>query len=112
MWLVRKSSGEPVYFQCAVLPLEDYPSRSVTYDASALPGSTSAETPAIEAQAAATGVNALLEQKPAAPAENEAAKKGKVPASKRAGAAVAASGQQEATAEFAAGEAVQGAITD
>jgi predicted nucleic acid-binding Zn ribbon protein len=36
MWLVRKSSGEPVYFQCAVLPLEDYPmSRPVAYDASA-----------------------------------------------------------------------------
>jgi len=36
MWLVRKASGEPVYFQCAVLPLEDYPmsSKSVTYDAS------------------------------------------------------------------------------
>ena len=36
MWLVRKASGEPVYFQCAVLPLEDYPmsNKSVTYDAS------------------------------------------------------------------------------
>ena len=22
MWLVRKASGEPVFFQCAVLPLE------------------------------------------------------------------------------------------
>ena len=35
MWLVRKASGEPVYFQCAVLPLEDYPmtNKSVTYDA-------------------------------------------------------------------------------
>jgi PAS domain S-box-containing protein len=39
MWLVRKASGEPVFFQCAVLPLEDYPmaSKSVTHDASSVP---------------------------------------------------------------------------
>ncbi len=71
MWLVRKSSGEPVYFQCAVLPLEDYPmsSRSITFDASALPGSSQA--PALEAQAAATGVNTLLDDDAAALAEEE-----------------------------------------
>lgn len=64
MWLVRKTSGDPVYFQCAVLPLEDYPmsNRGVTYDASALPaGSSSSETPALlEVEGAPTGVNALL----------------------------------------------------
>ncbi len=77
MWLVRKASGEPVYFQCAVLPLEDYPmsNKSVTYDASAtgLPSSAPGETPAIEGQAAVSEVNALLQEQPPHKEEEEEA---------------------------------------
>ena len=60
MWLVRKQSGEPVFFQCAVLPLEDYPmsARSVTYDACDAPNQA---RPALEASAAVHPANALLD---------------------------------------------------
>lgn len=90
MWLVRKTSGDPVYFQCAVLPLEDYPmsNRSVTYDASALPAPSNTDAPALEAEAAATGVNALLEPPAAAQEEEEEEeRKDKVPVAAAAAAA-------------------------
>lgn len=116
MWLVRKTSGEPVFFQCAVLPLEDYPmsSRAVTYDASALPASTAGEAPALEAQAAPTGVNTLLEQPPATADEAEAeAVEEKVPVTANGGAAGMPPAAAAATAAVG-GEAaaVQGAGTE
>lgn len=37
MWLVRRSTGEPAYFQCAIVPLEDISSTMVPSPGSAMP---------------------------------------------------------------------------
>lgn len=46
MWLVRRTSGEPVFFQCAVLPLEDYPATIRGGAPDALPEPTASGTTA------------------------------------------------------------------
>lgn len=43
MWLVRRPTGDPAYFQCAIVPLEDIPSTMVATD----PGSGGAGANAV-----------------------------------------------------------------